>query len=111
MGKQGKQTPAAIQQFIIRSKTNAPELTYVQIKDKAEAKFGRNAAIDKSTVGRILARAGIAGMRWDQRFQGVIEPETKEILMLEVGRLLETARRTDPFVSLIPNLGMDTKLR
>ncbi|MBM3943370.1 MAG: helix-turn-helix domain-containing protein [SAR202 cluster bacterium] len=57
MAKQGKRTPKAIQDFVIAAKANAPGLTYSQIADRVTEKYGQAASIDRTTVGRILARA------------------------------------------------------
>lgn len=52
MVKQGKKTPDAIREFIIREKWNALGLTQADLAARVEAKFG--AKIDKSTVGKYL---------------------------------------------------------
>lgn len=54
MGKQGKETPVPIIEFIIREKRDAPGLTQAQLAARVEGKFGQT--IDKSTVGRYLRK-------------------------------------------------------
>ena len=61
MGKQGKPTPDAIRDFVIKSKMNAPSLSYREIAEKVQAAFGEGARIDQSTVGRILRAANLGG--------------------------------------------------
>lgn len=53
----GKPTPEPVTAFILASWQNASGLTYDQIADKVQAKFHQE--IDKSTVGKILKRAGL----------------------------------------------------
>lgn len=55
----GKRKPEPMRQFIKETKRNAPGLTYTQIVDRVEARFGER--VDKSTVGRILREEGLAG--------------------------------------------------
>ena len=59
MGKQGRPTAQGIRDFVIQTKRNAPALSHVQIADRVEANFGKEARIDKTTVGHILTRAGL----------------------------------------------------
>ena len=61
VGKQGKKTSDPIQDFIRETKKNAKELRNADIAYIVEAKFGEKSAVDKSTVGRILRRAGLSG--------------------------------------------------
>ena len=61
MSKQGKRTPKAIEQFVVDAHRNAPRLTYLQVVDRVAETFGEAARLDKSTIGNILQRYGIAG--------------------------------------------------
>ena len=60
MAKQGKQTLDVIKRFVIDTKRNASDLTQAQIADRVAGKFGEDARIDKSTIGRILRVAGLS---------------------------------------------------
>ena len=60
MGKQGRRTPEAIERFVVETYLNARGLTYRQIADKVEEKFGAGARPDRSTVPNILRRYGVA---------------------------------------------------
>ena len=53
----GKRTPEPIRRFIIKTGQNTLELSYERITEKVGAQFGFE--IDKSTVGKILNRAGL----------------------------------------------------
>jgi hypothetical protein len=59
MGKRGRPTAQGIRDFVIQAKRNAPALSPSRIADRVEANFGEEARIDKTTVRRILARAGL----------------------------------------------------
>ena len=52
----GKPVPPAIVQFIVETKTNAPDLNRAQIADRVRGQFG--VSVDPSTVGRTLRREG-----------------------------------------------------
>jgi hypothetical protein len=49
--KQGEPTPPEVREFILKTKRNAPSLSYGDIAAKVESECGEE--IDKSTVGRI----------------------------------------------------------
>jgi hypothetical protein len=65
LAKRGKRTPEHIRKFVIEVKTNAPGLSHGQIADRVAERFGEEAGVDKSTVGRILERAGLRGVLRD----------------------------------------------
>jgi len=53
--KRGQNTPVPILRYIHKTKHNSPGLTYEQIADKVKGEF--KFSIDKTTIGRILARS------------------------------------------------------
>ena len=59
MGLQGKKIPSAIGEFVVKTKQNAPGLTHQNIADRVVEQFGESNRIDRSSVQRILARAGL----------------------------------------------------
>ena len=59
MGIQGKRTPPTIEEFVVKTKQNAPGLTHQNIVDRVVEQFGESSRIDRSSVPRILARAGL----------------------------------------------------
>ena len=61
MGIPGKRTPPAIEEFVVKTKQNAPGLTHQDIADRVVERFGEASRIDRSSVPRILARAGLRG--------------------------------------------------
>ena len=76
MGIQGKRTPPAIEEFVVNTKQNAPGLTPPNIADRVAEQFGEPNRIDRSSVPRILARAGLqeptpegatGNQRWDRK--------------------------------------------
>ena len=62
--KQGRPTPKRIREFVEETKRNAPALTHRYITDQVVAKFGEEARIDQTTVGRILRKAGLNGLEF-----------------------------------------------
>lgn len=67
MGIRGRQTPPAVVEFIKATYLNAPNLTYAQVVDRVVEKFGPDATIDKSSVGKILKREGINSPRGGEK--------------------------------------------
>lgn len=61
MGTPGKRISPTIEAFVVNTKRNAPGLTYPNIADRVVERFGEASRIDRSSVQRILARAGIQG--------------------------------------------------
>ena len=59
----GKRTPQPIEDYIVEVSRASPSLTHSQIAEQIENQFGKDAQVDKSTVGRIRARNGLSG-RW-----------------------------------------------
>ena len=56
--QRGTRLPPGVRQFIIDTKGNAPGLTYPQVCDRVQERFGLT--VDKSTVGKVWKRSGMA---------------------------------------------------
>jgi len=55
----GKAFPARVKEFIIETRRDAPQFTYAEIALMVKAEL--ETSIDKTTVGKILQRAGLGG--------------------------------------------------
>ena len=95
VGIQGKRIPPAIEEFVANTKQNAPGLTHQNIVDRVVEQFGESSRIDRSSVPRILARAGLQeptregatlNQGWDRKgyYQGAdrqLDREHRQTLM------------------------------
>ena len=78
--KRGQRLPKGIEEFILTTKKASPEFTQAQIAGRVEARF--RVQIDKTTVGRVIHRAGLISSErasGDQVFPDTAEdPEQAE---------------------------------
>ena len=103
VGIRGKRTPPAIEEFVVKTKQNAPGLTHQNIVDRVVEQFGESNRIDQSSVPRILARAGLqqpspdgatGNQSWDRKgyYQGSgqeLDREHRQTLMAPLLTLKE----------------------
>lgn len=64
--KQGRRTPPSIIDFVVVTYLGDPTLSGREIAEGVAAKFAPRATIDKTTVTRIIKKAGLGGHRANQ---------------------------------------------
>ncbi len=119
--KRGKQTPDFISDFVIATYLGDPTLSGREIAAGVEAEFGPETSIDKTTVTRIIKRAGLGGHRTNQPRRRLFEiPErwphgfltgTKETLRGPAATRWSTDRPQQPGDDFGLDLGQEVPIR